>query len=42
LKRAIKERDLPVDANAAELARYLATVIYGIAVQAAGERRDKK
>ena len=35
-KRAIAEGDLPADANAADLARYVATVIYGLAVQAAG------
>ncbi|MGH8809369.1 MAG: TetR/AcrR family transcriptional regulator [Noviherbaspirillum sp.] len=34
-KRAIAEGDLPADANAADLARYVATVMYGMAVQAA-------
>jgi len=36
LQRAIAERDLPADANPADLARYVATVTYGLAVQAAG------
>lgn len=36
LERAKSEGDLPADANPADLARYVATVIYGIAVQAAG------
>ncbi|MGH8470385.1 MAG: TetR/AcrR family transcriptional regulator [Gammaproteobacteria bacterium] len=35
-KRAIAEGDLPADANAADLARYVATIMYGLAVQAAG------
>jgi len=34
-KRAISEGDLPPDANAADLAGYVATVIHGMAVQAA-------
>jgi AcrR family transcriptional regulator len=34
-KRAIKEGDLPADASAGDLARYLATVVQGMAVQAA-------
>lgn len=34
-KRAISERDLPAETNAADLARYVATVIHGMAVQAA-------
>jgi hypothetical protein len=36
LKRAQAEGDLPRDANPADLARYVVTVIQGIAVQAAG------
>lgn len=35
LQRAIAEGDLPADANPADLARYVATVTYGMAVQAA-------
>jgi AcrR family transcriptional regulator len=35
-KRGISEGDLPADANAADLARYVATVVHGLAVQAAG------
>jgi len=35
-KRAISEGDLPADANAADLARFVATVIHGMAVQTAG------
>jgi AcrR family transcriptional regulator len=42
LKRAKREGDLPADADAAILARFLATVIEGMAVQAASgaSRRD--
>ena len=36
LKRARAEGDLPADANPADLARYVMTVINGMAVQAAG------
>jgi AcrR family transcriptional regulator len=36
LKRAQKEGDLPLDADPADLARYVVTVVHGIAVQAAG------
>jgi AcrR family transcriptional regulator len=36
LKRAQKEGDLPLDAVPADLARYLATVLHGMAVEAAG------
>jgi AcrR family transcriptional regulator len=36
LKRAEAEGDLPAGSNPADLARYIATVVYGIAVQAAG------
>lgn len=36
LKRAKAEGDLPADANPADLARFVATVLHGIAVQAAG------
>lgn len=35
-ERAKSEGDLPAHVNAADLARYVATVIYGMAVQAAG------
>ena len=35
-QRAKSERDLPADTDPADLARYLATIIYGMAVQAAG------
>jgi AcrR family transcriptional regulator len=35
-ERAKSESDLPADVNPADLARYIATIIYGIAVQAAG------
>jgi AcrR family transcriptional regulator len=34
-RKAIEERDLPSDANAADLARFVATFINGLAVQAA-------
>jgi AcrR family transcriptional regulator len=34
-RRAVAEGDLPADANPADLARYVATVTYGMAVQAA-------
>jgi AcrR family transcriptional regulator len=36
LQRAKSEGDLPANANPADLARYIATVVYGMAVQAAG------
>jgi hypothetical protein len=42
LKRAISDRDLPADANAGDLARYVATVIYGMAVQAASGATRKE
>lgn len=35
-ERAAREGDLPADADAAALARYVATVMHGLAVQAAG------
>jgi hypothetical protein len=35
-ERAIAEGDLPADANAADLARYIAAINVGIAVLAAG------
>jgi len=42
LKRAQAEGDLPRDANPADLARYVVTMIHGIAVQAAsGAARDQ-
>src|ERR1700674_5537516 len=41
-QRAKSERDLPADTDPADSARYLATIIYGMAVQAAGGcSRDK-
>jgi AcrR family transcriptional regulator len=41
-QRAKSEGDLAADTDPAELARYVATIIYGMAVQAAGGvRRDK-
>ena len=42
LKRAKGEGDLPPDADAADLARYLSIVIYGITVQAAGGATRKE
>ncbi len=36
LERAKSRGDLPPDSNPADLARYIATVIQGMAVQAAG------
>jgi len=36
LERAKSDGDLPTDSDPADLARYIATVIYGIAIQAAG------
>lgn len=36
LRRAKAEGDLPADANPADLARYIATVLHGMSVQAAG------
>jgi AcrR family transcriptional regulator len=42
LKRAKKDGDLPADADPAGLARYLATVIEGMAVQAAGGASRKE
>lgn len=36
LSRAIAEGDLPADANADDLARYVAAILQGMAVQAAG------
>ena len=35
LERAIRERDLPKDCRAADLARYFMTVVHGMAVHAA-------
>jgi len=41
LERAKSDGDLPADADPADLARYVATVIHGMAVQAAsGASRD--
>jgi AcrR family transcriptional regulator len=42
LKRAKKDGDLPADADPAALARYLATVIEGMAVQAASGASRKE
>jgi AcrR family transcriptional regulator len=41
-KRAIREGDLPANADAADLARYVGTVIHGMAVQAAGGARRRE
>ena len=42
LQRAKSEGDLPADTDPADLARYVATILYGMAVQAAGGvSRDK-
>jgi AcrR family transcriptional regulator len=41
-ERAIADGDLPAGADAADLARYVATVIYGMAVQAAGGARREE
>jgi len=41
-KRAIEEGDLPPDANPADLARFVATVIHGMSVQAAGGATRKE
>ena len=35
-ERALADDDLPADADPADLTRYLVTVVYGMAVQAAG------
>jgi AcrR family transcriptional regulator len=42
LKRAQREGDLAASANPAELARYIVTVLQGIAVQAAGGARKNE
>jgi hypothetical protein len=42
LKRAKKDGDLPADSDPAALARYLATVIEGMAVQAASGASRKE
>lgn len=42
LKRAKREGDLPADADPASLARYVATVIHGMAVQAASGATRKE
>jgi AcrR family transcriptional regulator len=41
-ERAQAEGDLPANANSADLARYVATVIHGMAVQAAGGARREQ
>ena len=38
-QRAVDQGDLPADADAAGLARYVITVVFGLAVQAAGGAR---
>lgn len=41
-ERAVSERDLPADAEPADLARFVATVLHGMSVQAAsGAKRDE-
>jgi hypothetical protein len=41
-EQAVADGDLPLDCNPADLARFVATVIHGIAVQAAsGASRDE-
>jgi AcrR family transcriptional regulator len=42
LKRAKREGDLPSNVDAAELARFVATVMHGMAVQAAGGAASKE
>jgi AcrR family transcriptional regulator len=42
LERALAEGDLPADASPADLARYLTTVIEGMAVQATGGARREE
>lgn len=42
LKRAKREGDLPADADPASLARYVATVLHGMAVQATGGASRKE
>jgi AcrR family transcriptional regulator len=42
LRRAKREGDLPSDADAAALARFVATVMHGMAVQAAGGAAPKE
>jgi AcrR family transcriptional regulator len=41
-KRAVKEGDLPAETNCATLARYIATVLGGLAVQAASGATEKE
>jgi AcrR family transcriptional regulator len=41
-KRAIAEGDLPADAHAGHLARYVATILHGLSVQAAGGATRKE
>src|SRR5437762_8403618 len=40
-KRAISDGDLPADTDAGDLARYVSTVMHGMAVQAGGGTRRK-
>ncbi|PYX12417.1 MAG: TetR family transcriptional regulator [Acidobacteria bacterium] len=42
LEHAKSNGDLPADTDPADLARYVATIVYGIAVQAAGSARRGK
>src|ERR1700676_2273732 len=42
IKRAKSEGDLPANVTPADLARYIATVLYGMAVQAAGGASQSK
>ena len=41
-KRAISDDDLPADTDAGDLARYVSTVMYGMAVRAAGRASRKE
>ena len=40
LERAKSNGDLPADTNPADLARYVATIVYGIAVQERAARAE--
>ena len=42
LEQAKSNRDLPAHPDPADLARYVATILYGIAVQAAGGASRRK
>ena len=41
-KRAISDGDLPADTDAGDLARYVSTIMHGMAVQAAGGASRKE